>query len=57
MEKMARRIKEAENALDTLRDVLREPYSVIVRDATIQRFEFSAAATKAAAFGGLFDSK
>ena len=41
MEKLARRIKEAENALDTLREVLREPYSVIVRDATIQRFEYT----------------
>lgn len=41
MEKLARRIKEAENALDTLREVLREPYTVIVRDATIQRFEYT----------------
>ena len=41
MEKLERRIKEAENALATLREVLREPYTVIVRDATIQRFEYT----------------
>ncbi|RZN13528.1 MAG: nucleotidyltransferase [Methanosarcinales archaeon] len=41
MEKLRRRIKEAENALETLREILREPYSVIVRDATIQRFEYT----------------
>ena len=41
MEKLARRIKEAEKALETLREILREPYSVIVRDATIQRFEYT----------------
>lgn len=41
MEKLRRRIKEAENALKTLREILREPYSVIVRDATIQRFEYT----------------
>ena len=41
MEKLGRRIKEAENALATLREVQRVPYSVIVRDATIQRFEYT----------------
>ncbi len=41
MEKLARRVKEAEKALETLREILREPYSVIVRDATIQRFEYT----------------
>jgi nucleotidyltransferase substrate binding protein (TIGR01987 family) len=30
-----------EQALGTLEEVLREPYSVIVRDATIQRFEYT----------------
>lgn len=41
MEKFGRRVKEAEKALETLREILREPYSVIVRDATIQRFEYT----------------
>lgn len=31
----------AETALASLGDILEEPYSVIVRDATIQRFEYS----------------
>jgi nucleotidyltransferase substrate binding protein (TIGR01987 family) len=31
----------AERALSSLGEVLQEPYSVIVRDATIQRFEYS----------------
>ncbi len=37
MEKLA----VAEKALASLGDILEEPYSVIVRDATIQRFEYS----------------
>ncbi len=41
MEKLGRRIKEAEKALETLREIQREPYSLIVRDATIQRFEYT----------------
>jgi nucleotidyltransferase substrate binding protein (TIGR01987 family) len=41
MEKLERRVKEAEKALGTLREIQREPYSVIVRDATIQRFEYT----------------
>jgi nucleotidyltransferase substrate binding protein (TIGR01987 family) len=41
MEKLEMRIKEAEKALETLREVLEEQYSVIVRDATIQRFEYT----------------
>ncbi len=41
MEKLERRIEGAEKALETLRTILREPYSVIVRDATIQRFEYT----------------
>jgi|GEM_PF-3388375 hypothetical protein len=40
MEKLERRVKEAEKALETLREIQREPYSLIVRDATIQRFEY-----------------
>ena len=41
MEKLGRRLTEAEKALQTLREVLRESYSVIVRDAAIQRFEYT----------------
>jgi nucleotidyltransferase substrate binding protein (TIGR01987 family) len=41
MEKLERRVKEAERALETLREIQREPYSVIVRDAAIQRFEYT----------------
>jgi len=41
MEKLERRIEEAEKALQTLREILREPYSAIVRDAAIQRFEYT----------------
>ncbi len=41
MEKLGMRIEVAEEALETLREILDEPYSVIVRDATIQRFEYT----------------
>ncbi len=41
MEELGMRIEEAEGALETLREILGEPYSVIVRDATIQRFEYT----------------
>lgn len=32
---------EAIKAIDTLREILEEPFSIIVRDATIQRFEYT----------------
>ena len=41
MEKLKRRAEEAEKALRTLKEVSQEPYSVIVRDAAIQRFEYT----------------
>ena len=41
MERLGRRIEEAEKALETLRAILREHYSVIVRAATIQRFKYT----------------
>lgn len=41
MEKLERRINEAEKTLGSLREILGEPFSVIVRDATIQRFEYT----------------
>lgn len=34
-------IKIVEDALKTLDEILKQPYSIIVRDATIQRFEYT----------------
>ncbi|MCX5973629.1 MAG: HI0074 family nucleotidyltransferase substrate-binding subunit [Coprothermobacterota bacterium] len=34
-------VRDALKALATLKDVLREPFTPIVRDATIQRFEYT----------------
>ncbi len=41
MGKLERRIKDVEKALRTLEEISREPYSVVVRDAAIQRFEYT----------------
>ena len=41
MEKLKRRATDVEKALETLKEITREPYSVIVRDAAIQRFEYT----------------
>jgi len=41
MERLCLRYADAERALDTLAEILREPYSTIVRDAAIQRFEYT----------------
>jgi len=41
MERLALKYRDSAKALQTLEDILREPYSVIVRDATIQRFEYT----------------
>jgi len=41
MEKLKQRIEETEHALKTLNDIVKEPYSIIVRDAAIQRFEYT----------------
>ena len=38
---LALRLKTLEQALFTLDEVLTQPFSVIVRDATIQRFEYT----------------
>lgn len=35
------KLDTADRALSTLESILREPFSEIVRDATIQRFEYS----------------
>ena len=41
MEKLKRRAEEVEKALKTLKEISEEPYSVVVRDAAIQRFEYT----------------
>ncbi len=41
MERLTLRYKDAARALNTLKEIAREPFSVIVRDATIQRFEYT----------------
>ncbi len=41
METLKLRIETAEKALKTLKAITEEPYSVIVRDAAIQRFEYT----------------
>ena len=41
MERIKLKQEDAKRAIDTLTDILEETYSVIVRDATIQRFEYS----------------
>ena len=41
MEKLEIRTSDAIRALKTLEDILKEPFSVIVRDAAIQRFEYT----------------
>lgn len=41
MERLELRHRDALKALNTLKDILAEPFSVIVRDAAIQRFEYT----------------
>lgn len=41
MERLELKHRDALKALGTLKDILREPFSVIVRDAAIQRFEYT----------------
>jgi len=41
MEKLKRRLLESEKALATLEEILHAQYSKIVRDATVQRFEYT----------------
>ncbi len=41
MERLKERIEQTKNALDAFNEVLKEPYSTIVRDAAIQRFVFT----------------
>ncbi len=41
MERLKLRFKDAEKSLRTLKEILTEPFSIIIRDATIQRFEYT----------------
>ncbi|MFZ5799816.1 MAG: HI0074 family nucleotidyltransferase substrate-binding subunit [Candidatus Omnitrophota bacterium] len=41
MERLQLRYQDALRALETLKDISRQPFSVIVRDAAIQRFEYT----------------
>lgn len=41
MERLKIRYEDAKRAIRTLRDILQQPYSIIVRDAAIQRFEYT----------------
>jgi len=41
VERLKLKYGDAANALETFVDILKEPYSVIVRDASIQRFEYT----------------
>jgi nucleotidyltransferase substrate binding protein (TIGR01987 family) len=41
MDRLKQRIAVAEQALETLQTILREPETDIVRDASIQRFEYT----------------
>ena len=45
MERLKKRLKiryeDVKRAIRTLRDILQQPYSIIVRDAAIQRFEYT----------------
>ncbi len=41
MEKLKAKLETTEKALKTFEEILKEPYSKIVRDASIQRFEYS----------------
>lgn len=41
MERLNLKFNDAQNALNTLKEVLKEPYSILTRDATIKRFEYT----------------
>ena len=41
MERLKLKLNDTQNSLNTLKEILKEPYSVIVRDATIKRFEYT----------------
>lgn len=41
MEKLNLKYKDAKRAVETLQDIIKEPYSIVIRDAAIQRFEYT----------------
>ncbi|MFW6159759.1 MAG: HI0074 family nucleotidyltransferase substrate-binding subunit [Acidobacteriota bacterium] len=41
MERLKLKYNDAKRALGTLEEIIKEPFSVIIRDATIQRFEYT----------------
>lgn len=41
MERLNLRFNDAHKALNTLKEVLNEPFSIYIRDASIQRFEYT----------------
>lgn len=41
MERLKLRQSDTRKALETLREIVNEPYTIIVRDAAIQRFEYT----------------
>lgn len=41
MERLKLRYQDAVNALLTLKEISKEPFTVIIRDASIQRFEYT----------------
>jgi nucleotidyltransferase substrate binding protein (TIGR01987 family) len=41
MERIEKKYLDIDKALKTLEDILKEKYSIIVRDASIQRFEYT----------------
>jgi len=41
MERLDIKYRDTSRALNTLKEILNQPFSIIVRDATIQRFEYT----------------
>mgnify|MGYP001563188048 CR=1 FL=1 len=41
MERLELKFKDATRAVETLDEILKMPFSIVVRDATIQRFEYT----------------
>jgi len=41
VEKLKLKYRDCLKAIDTLEEILKEPFSIIVRDAAIQRFEYT----------------
>ncbi|MBI5894078.1 MAG: nucleotidyltransferase substrate binding protein [Deltaproteobacteria bacterium] len=41
MERLEARFKDALRSLETFKEIINEPFSIIVRDAAIQRFEYT----------------